>query len=393
MRHVFPFSARYNALLATVYLSLIPCALAYLIPGLRASGRNRSSLFLPLMVSFAFGGLMGDVFLCLLPEVFHSHELDGVERIMEMMRRPDERVASGLIQMAHEHSPNMALGMAVFAGFFLFLTVDKTLRIVGGDDSSLHSHSHAHGHSHSHSSPPVQQNGIGAVCTTSNVFLEEAEQTLKKRNKSDILLDSESSADQASGPGMSAPSTSSAPVSQSLRTSIYLNLASGFIHNLTDGVAIATAFYTSKSVGVTTTIAVLMHEIPHELGDLALSLSSGMSFSYAMKTQLLTSFGALLGTAAGCLLNEFAHQEPKPFIPEIGLLTNTYPRNTWGLSIPPQDLILPLTAGGFLYIGTVGVVPELLQTTYPDNPSKELLKTMLQVLAIFAGFSLMSVMA
>ncbi|AAS51824.1 ADL096Wp [Eremothecium gossypii ATCC 10895] len=392
MRHVFPFSARYNALLATVYLSLIPCALAYLIPGLRASGRNRSSLFLPLMVSFAFGGLMGDVFLCLLPEVFHSHELDGVERIMEMMRRPDERVASGLIRMAHEHTPNMALGMAVFAGFFLFLAVDKTLRIVGGDDASLHSHSHAHAHSHNDVSSHAQH-GIGAACTPSNVFLEEAEQTLKKRNKSDILLESESSAEQTSAPGMPASAATGAPVSQSLRTSIYLNLASGFIHNLTDGVAIATAFYTSKSVGVTTTIAVLMHEIPHELGDLALSLSSGMSFSYAMKSQLLTSFGALLGTAAGCLLNEFAHQEPKSFIPEIGLLTNTYSRNTWGLSIPPQDLILPLTAGGFLYIGTVGVVPELLHTTYPDNPSKELMKTMLQVVAIFAGFSLMSVMA
>lgn len=66
-------------------------------------------------------------------------------------------------------------------------------------------------------------------------------------------------------------------------------------HNFTDGMAIAGSFLVSYKLGMTTTFAVFIHEIPHEIGDYAILLQSGYEKSDAMKIQFYTAFGALLG--------------------------------------------------------------------------------------------------
>lgn len=57
----------------------------------------------------------------------------------------------------------------------------------------------------------------------------------------------------------------------------YLNLAADFTHNLTDGLAIGASYLAGKNIGVITTITILLHEVPHEIGDFAILIQSGCS--------------------------------------------------------------------------------------------------------------------
>lgn len=55
----------------------------------------------------------------------------------------------------------------------------------------------------------------------------------------------------------------------------YLNLAADFTHNFTDGLAIGASFLAGRTTGIVTTVTVLLHEIPHEIGDFAILIQSG----------------------------------------------------------------------------------------------------------------------
>lgn len=57
----------------------------------------------------------------------------------------------------------------------------------------------------------------------------------------------------------------------------YLNLAADFAHNFTDGLAIGASYRAGHAIGVVTTLAVLFHEVPHEIGDFAILIQSGCS--------------------------------------------------------------------------------------------------------------------
>lgn len=132
----------------------------------------------------------------------------------------------------------------------------------------------------------------------------------------------------------------------------YLNLAADFAHNITDGLAIGASYLAGNNIGIVTTITVLFHEVPHEIGDFAILIQSGCSKKKAMFLQLLTAVGALAGTVLSLLAVE---------------LTAT----VW---------ILPFTAGGFIYVATVSVIPELLEGTSLGQSIKEILALTLGVL-------------
>lgn len=106
----------------------------------------------------------------------------------------------------------------------------------------------------------------------------------------------------------------------------------------------------------------LVHEIPHEIGDFAILMKSGFSRWDAAKAQLLTATAGLLGALVA--------------IGGSGVTSALEARTSW---------IMPFTAGGFLHIALVTVLPDLLQEEDP----KESLK---QFAALILGISLMGFM-
>ncbi|XP_074927622.1 zinc transporter SLC39A7 isoform X3 [Chelonoidis abingdonii] len=144
--------------------------------------------------------------------------------------------------------------------------------------------------------------------------------------------------------------------SYAMKVSGYLNLAADLTHNFTDGLAIGASFLAGAGVGAVTTLTVLLHEVPHEVGDFAILVQSGCSKRKAMKLQLLTAFGALAGTACSLLAE--------------------------GIGEAATAWILPFTAGGFIYVGTVSVIPELLRDAAP-------LQSLLEVLGLVCGVAMM----
>ena len=169
--------------------------------------------------------------------------------------------------------------------------------------------------------------------------------------------------------------------SHSIRLSAYLNLIADFTHNITDGLALSSSFYASPTLGATTTVAVFFHEIPHEVGDFALLIQSGFTKQRAMGAQFVTALGALLGTCIGIAVQELGKTEAGERIDDATA------KGFFGTGLGWDDMLLPFTAGTFLYVGTVAVIPELLETG-PDK-GVEIRKTLLQFIAMFVGAGIM----
>lgn len=120
-------------------------------------------------------------------------------------------------------------------------------------------------------------------------------------------------------------------------TFTYLNLFGDGIHNFIDGVVIAASFVDSISLGIVTTIAIILHEIPQELGDFGVLVYGGFTKRKALFCNFLTALTALAGALIGYYISDFA----KGF----------------------SNFIIPLTAGGFIYIGASDLIPEIHKET------------------------------
>ncbi|RYP62377.1 hypothetical protein DL770_009603 [Monosporascus sp. CRB-9-2] len=331
---LFPGSPAVNALLATLYISGPPNFLLALCP------TNIDPNSLSVMVAFAVGGLMGDTLFHLLPEVFLGE--DEPEHVRLVLVEPNR---------------NLLLGAAILVGFMTFVAMDKGLRIATGGEG--HDHSHGHGH-HSHDA--------GAEAKAQSTSVEVSSTGAKSRKKGrDSAETSKKENDEKE-------------INPSVKLGGFLNLIADFTHNITDGLAMSASFYASPTIGATTTVAVFFHEIPHEVGDFALLVQSGFSKRAAMGAQFVTALGALLGTLIGIAVQEFGGGSADGGSTGLN-------GGLWGTSLNWGDLLLPFTAGTFLYVGTVAVIPELLETG-PDK-AKELRKTLTQFAAIAVGAGIM----
>ncbi|XP_010348266.1 zinc transporter ZIP5 isoform X1 [Saimiri boliviensis] len=135
------------------------------------------------------------------------------------------------------------------------------------------------------------------------------------------------------------------------------------LHNLTDGLAIGAAFSDGFSSGLSTTLAVFCHELPHELGDFAMLLQSGLSFRRLLLLSLVSGALGLGGAALG-----------------VGLSRGPVPLTPW---------VFGVTAGVFLYVALVDMLPALLR---PPEPLPTL-HVLLQGLGLLLGGSLMLAIA
>jgi len=112
----------------------------------------------------------------------------------------------------------------------------------------------------------------------------------------------------------------------------YTNLVGDSIHNFIDGLVIAASFNASMSLGISTTLAVVLHEIPQEIGDFGVLIHSGIEKKKALLFNFLTALFAVLGGLIGSIFN-----------------TNQILLN----------LLIPIAAGGFIYISSSDLIPEI----------------------------------
>jgi zinc and cadmium transporter len=136
----------------------------------------------------------------------------------------------------------------------------------------------------------------------------------------------------------------------------YMNLLADGVHNFIDGMIIGASYVVSLHVGIATTLAVVFHEIPHELGNFFILLYAGFTKTRALFFNFLSAVFAILGTI-------------------IALLVGSTLENF-------SSVMLPVAAGGFIYIAGSDLVPEL-------NKESKLGKSVVQLLAIGLGVGLM----
>lgn len=135
------------------------------------------------------------------------------------------------------------------------------------------------------------------------------------------------------------------------------------LHNFFDGIAIGVSYGSSLTVGLSTSIAILCHELPHEIGDFAVLIKSGMPIKRAVLYNTLSSILCLLGATTGVFIGKI----------DVG----------W---------VSALIAGMFLYISLVDMVPQL--DCYPAQPaSTRAKKLFIQLTGIGAGVLIMSLIA
>lgn len=138
----------------------------------------------------------------------------------------------------------------------------------------------------------------------------------------------------------------------------YLNIIGDGTHNFIDGMLIAAGFLTSASLGYTTTLAVMFHEIPQELGDYGVLLYGG----FGTKKALAYNFLSAVTAVAGALVTYFLVEGSK-----IQILA---------------ELLVPFAAGGFIYIATTDLMPELHKKTQAKD-------SVIQLMALLLGIALM----
>lgn len=143
----------------------------------------------------------------------------------------------------------------------------------------------------------------------------------------------------------------------------YMNLFGDFVHNFIDGLIIAAGYIASIQVGIATTIAVLLHEIPQEIGDFGVLLHGGFSKRKAIAYNFLTALSAVLGAAVAVVASVV--------IAGMGVF------------------LLGLAAGGFIYIALTDLVPELhKQHTCDSFTSRALAQLVVLVLGMLVMYSL-----
>lgn len=118
----------------------------------------------------------------------------------------------------------------------------------------------------------------------------------------------------------------------SIATVAWMVIVGDGFHNFSDGLAVGAAFSFSLTSGLTTAIAVFCHELPHELGDFAILLKSGLTFRQAVTYNFASAIISYIGLVLGIIVGDIQSA------------------HSW---------VLALTAGMFLYISLVDMLPEL----------------------------------
>ncbi|XP_076246016.1 zinc transporter Zip99C isoform X2 [Calliopsis andreniformis] len=357
---------------------------------------------LKILLSFAVGGLLGDVFLHLLPEAWENDSLKRadaghspmtcslwvlsgflvfviVEKLFSFERESDSEEDESVI--ANKESEQEAtmdtekemennnciplIGTNLKNGFskrFTKIDYSKAIDELQPFLEKKNGYSYLPDCKESHKNGFV--NGIKPILMCNELSnslgglpLNEAKDCLKKLVKSNGFSTglTKECADKNTQIAVAASNTKkTAKKEKSKHITGYLNLIANVIDNFTHGLAVGGSFLVSLRLGMLTTFAILIHEIPHEVGDFAILLRSGFNRWDAARAQLFTATGGIFGAMSAVSFSGG----------EVGAKTS------W---------ILPFTAGGFLHIGLVTILPELLKESNPKESLKQLAALLLGI--------------
>ena len=126
---------------------------------------------------------------------------------------------------------------------------------------------------------------------------------------------------------------SNTPVQKTPASFATMNLLGDGVHNFVDGILIASSFLVDPALGLTTTVAIVLHEIPQEISDIAVLVQGGYSKKRAVFLNFLCATACAVGGIATLIVSQLM---------ELGL-----------------GAMLAFTAGGFIYIATCDLVPLL----------------------------------
>lgn len=144
---------------------------------------------------------------------------------------------------------------------------------------------------------------------------------------------------------------------------VYTNLIGDGIHNFADGFLIASAFMLDPSIGVLTTVAVILHEIPQEISDFGILLYGGLNRTQAIISNLIFAFTAV----AGGILSYLFGQSFKEYLP----------------------LMTAFAAGNFIYLASADLIPEL---QHEKNSKKVIQHTLWLILGVIIIYILKTIL-
>jgi zinc and cadmium transporter len=136
----------------------------------------------------------------------------------------------------------------------------------------------------------------------------------------------------------------------------YMNLVGDAIHNFIDGIIMGVSFAVSIQFGIATSIAILMHEIPQEIGDFGVLVYGGFSKKKALLLNFMTAVVCVLGTIMGFIFTD---------------------KIVW---LP--GVVLPVAAGGFIYIAACDLIPEI-------HRQPDIRKAVVSIVMFLVGVGLM----
>lgn len=139
----------------------------------------------------------------------------------------------------------------------------------------------------------------------------------------------------------------------------YLNLIGDGIHNFSDGLVIGASFIINIKFGIITTLVIIFHEIPQEIGDFGVLVYGGFNKIKALVYNFIFALSCILGTIIGYLLSQKTGQF--------------------------SGFLLPFTAGGFIYVASCDLIPELHKQPSLKRATWSLVAFLLGILFILSA--------
>ena len=150
-----------------------------------------------------------------------------------------------------------------------------------------------------------------------------------------------------------------APSDEHVHPMVTMNIIGGTAHNFIDGALIGASFSVSAPLGIATTLAIILHEIPHEMGNFGVLVHGGLSVQRALLFNFLSALSGVVGAGIALGVGQTVH----------------------GFT----EALIPITAGGFIYIAGSDLIPEL----HHESDAK---RSLAQLVCILLGIGIMALL-